>query len=487
VAIEGGRIVSLHPGGAGAPAAGVRYECEGRWLLPAFSDSHLHLHTIADHRAIVQLPRRLSAGDLAGRLRDTGLTAGEWIVAQGWADPLADQLLPNPREFLDSIHAVRPVWAFAYDHHRALLNSAALAAVGLDPRRSDGVLLEAELDRAWRSVPERPADIAGVIRHLHTLGIAAATSFDGTAARERSRREIEGGGARLRLRHSLPEGEFRARRAAGDLPPPAWDAEAWFLAPWVKLFLDGTLGSRTAWLKAPYDDRATRGDERIGAEERRELAAEIAASGYGVCLHAIGDAAVAAAIDFIEELRARRGAAGNAAGAVDRIEHGELLDLADLPRLVRSGAIISMQPCHLLEDASTAPERWGSRVRGAFAARTLLDAGVPLVLGSDAPIETADPWVDLRAAVDRVDRAGRFRGGWVPEERISFEEALAARTARAAAANHLPSGWGRIEPGAPADLQLLECEDPARVANIAEARLARLYIGGAEPFGGEEG
>jgi len=282
-----------------------------------------------------------------------------------------------------------------------------------------------------------------------------------------------GSAAAARSRRRGCVDEFRTRSRAGDLPPPRIDPDAPFLAPWVKLFLDGTLGSHTAWLGAPYDDLESRGDERIGEMERLALAAEIAESGFGVCLHAIGDAAVRAAIDFIERLRsARRG------GAVDRIEHCELLDLADLPRLVRSGATVSMQPCHLLEDASVAPERWGSRCRGVFAARSLLAAGAPLVLGSDAPIETADPWVDLRAAVDRRDRAGRFPDGWVREERISFDEALASRTSRAAAANHLPAGWGRIEPGSPADLQLLECDDPAEVTSIEDAGLVGLFVGG---------
>lgn len=473
VSIAAGRIASLHPDGAGTPRAAERRECDGRWLLPAFCDSHLHLHTLAEQRAVLRLPRRIAPPELGERLSARAGGGAEWIVAQGWADPLAAELLPSPRAFLDAIHPSRPVWLFAYDHHRALLNSAALAAVGIDPADSQGVLLEGVLDRAWCRVPPLPADLPGAVRDLHSLGIAAATSFDGSAARERCRRAIEEEGLRLRLRHSIPLEEFRARHDAGDLPPLRLDPESPFLAPWVKVFLDGTLGSHTAWLRAAYDDLGGRGDERIPADERRRIASLIAESGYGVCLHAIGDAAVAAAIEIIEEVRRER------TGIVaDRIEHGECLDLDDLPRLARSGATVSMQPCHLLEDAAIAPERWGERCRGAFAARSMLAAEVPVVFGSDAPIETADPWVDLRAAIDRRDRAGRFPGGWIPEERLGFEEALAARTVGAAAANHLPAGWGRIAPGAPADLQLLECGDPARVGSIEEARLVGLLVGG---------
>lgn len=479
VRVERGRIASLHPGGRSSPRGAEVRDLAGRWLLPAFCDSHLHLHTLAEQRAVVRLARSTSPAELADRLAAASAGAQGWVVAQGWADPLADQLAPSPREFLDARIPGRPVWAFAYDHHRAILSSAALAAVGIDPRGSDGVLLESALEEAWRAVPERPADVRVAIRWLHCHGIAAATSFDGSGARERCRRAVEEEGHRLRLRHSIPLAEFRRRAAGGDLPRPGRDREAPFLAPWVKLFLDGTLGSRTAWLKAPYSDQGGCGDERIGEEERRELARAIAESGYGACLHAIGDAACAAAIRFIAELGERRGpGVGAVDRIVDRIEHGELLDPDDLDGLARSGAVVSMQPCHLLDDASTAPERWGARCRGAFAARSLLERGIPLVLGSDAPIETVDPWIDLRAAVDRIDRGGRFPGGWIPDERISFSEALAARTSRAAPANLLPAGWGRVEPGAPADLQILECEAPERVSRIGEAGLVGLLVAG---------
>jgi hypothetical protein len=251
------------------------------------------------------------------------------------------------------------------------------------------------------------------------------------------------------------------------------DRDGAFAALWVKVFLDGTLGSRTAWLKGDYDDApGERGDERVCAAERQEIVDAVVGSHLQLAIHAIGDAAIAAAIEMITAVEQARGRPGGA--APHRIEHVQLLDPADLSRLRASGAVASLQPCHLLEDAAVGPERFGSRCRHVIPLRSLREAEVPVTLGSDAPIESADPWVDLDAAVRRVDRAGRFPGGWIPEERVDFATALAGRTSAAATANLLPARWGRIEVGAPADLQLLACDDPREVRSIDGARLVAL-------------
>lgn len=476
--LEDGRIAAVHPDGVGAPRGddAETLDLEGRWVLPAFCDSHLHLDYLAQQRSVIALARDVSPDALAARLDPSTVEGEGWIIAQGWVDPLPERLVPSPRAFLDHLHPERPVLVFAVDHHRALLNSAALRAVGEPHHAShDGVLLESALDAAWKRVPPLPADVPGAVEDLHRFGIAAATSFDGTDARERWRAAARDGRLGLRLRHTMPEDEFLRRHAAGEAGDEPLDREAAFLVPWVKLFLDGTLGSRTAWMLEGYSDAPEeRGDERIPEGRRRAIVDALAASGMAVCIHAIGDAAVRAATGVVEDLTTARGA------RVDRIEHAQLIAPEDLERIRKSGAVVSMQCCHLLEDASVAPERWGDRCRGAFAARAALDAGVPWILGSDAPIETADPWVDIRAAVDRVDRAGRFRDGWIPEQRVTFAEALRARTSAAAGPNILPEGWGRIRPGAPADLQVLECEDPGAVGDHGSARLARLLVAGEE-------
>lgn len=479
VGIEEGRIVAIAPAIDGPRRrGGDELDGGGAWMLPAFADSHLHLHTLAQQRGVLRLSR--SHGEAALREALLGRLAGgdgvDWVVAQGWHDPLPEALVPAPRLWLDRLAPERPLWLFAADHHRALLNSVALRACGVPPDGHSGVLLEDAMMAAWREVPPLPADLDGVIADLHRLGITAVTSFDGSRAREVWAGRAGQGELPLRLRHSVPREELladpgrwsREGMAGGDP-----DRDGAFAALWVKVFLDGTLGSRTAWLKGDYDDApGERGDERVCAAERQEIVDAVVGSHLQLAIHAIGDAAIAAAIEMITAVEQARGRPGGA--APHRIEHVQLLDPADLSRLRASGAVASLQPCHLLEDAAVGPERFGSRCRHVIPLRSLREAEVPVTLGSDAPIESADPWVDLDAAVRRVDRAGRFPGGWIPEERVDFATALAGRTSAAATANLLPARWGRIEVGAPADLQLLACDDPREVRSIDGARLVAL-------------
>ncbi len=473
VAIESGKICEIGP--LNQLASGLQeFDMSGRWLLPAFCDSHIHLHTLAQQQRVLKLSRGTTPDSLRDCLNSE--SSQGWLIAQGWQDPLEEQLQPNPRLFLDKVSTRQPIWAFAYDHHRAILNSAALREVGSEPAHSNGVLLEDEMMEAWSKVPELEADLSKTIQELHRHGIAAATSFDGTTAREIWREYI--GSAKstvLRVRHSIPVDEFMAHVETGGLLPDPVHRESTFDVPWIKVFLDGTLGSRTAWLKKPYSDLGGFGEERIDPEERNRISHAIAASGFGVCLHAIGDAAVLAAQQFIETVQLNR---PFGLKAIDRIEHAQLIDLADLSRISAAKTLVSMQPCHLLEDAAIAPERWGDRCEGAFATKAVLDAGIPLILGSDAPIETLDPWVDLGAAVDRVDREGVYSEGWIVSQALTFQEAFAARTSAAGFGNFLPRGWGVLDVGCPADLQVLECDHPSRVRSIDEALLQELWVAG---------
>ena len=483
--LDGGVISARVPHDPHAKPNEPTWDLDGRWLLPAFVDSHLHLHTMAQWTSVLELDRSTTRESLAARLGALPPSPTGWRIAKGWHDPLADTLTPDPRQFLDQVSPEVPAWVFAADHHRALLNSAALRAVGVSPEGHEGVLLENELMAAWESVPPLPADVNAVAETMNGCGIVAATSFDDEVALARWRTAVEDEALPLRVRHSRPHPEYLAAVDGAAVEAPVGSRESRFFAPWVKGFLDGTLGSRTAWLLEPYADAPTEwGDERVPAGERDRLAREVARGGWSIALHAIGDAAVDSALDMIEAVARARAEFGVAAQAPDRVEHAQLLPPDSLERWRRSGAVASMQPCHLLEDAAVGPERFGDRCSRLFAAQTLLEANVPLCFGSDAPIETVDPWIDVRAAVDRVDRAGRFPDGWIAAERISWDQAILGRTAHAAATNALPEGWGTLEPGAPADLQILGCDDPRRVSTIDDAKLESLSLAGEWLRGG---
>ncbi|MFQ5655033.1 MAG: amidohydrolase [Planctomycetota bacterium] len=480
VLIVDGRIARRIPAPEPPPGGVRRIDLAGRWLLPSFCDSHQHFFHAAQGRGMLELPREVSAGGLAeALLRQPGQS---WILGTGWADPLSEFLRPTPRAFLDRVHPERPVFLWASDLHRALVNSVALRLCEIEgvgggsgtgrhagePAR--GVLLERRAEAAWERIPPVPAALEDRIEETHRFGITALSTFDRAASRAALAGLAEKGRLPLRIRHSIPWEDS----LAGDLPAAEIDPERGFQIAWVKLFLDGTLGSRTAWLHDDYSDEpGSRGVERIPRDELDRGLRAIAGAGTGVAIHAIGDRAVGEALEAIQRLRDWRRSPWP-----DRIEHAQLIDDATLERLDGSGVILSMQPCHLIEDHLIAPARWGTRCRGAFPLRRLLDRGIEIVLGSDAPIETADPWVNINAARRRQGRDGTPTGGWHPEEGISFDEAFHLATAGCARGNLLPEGWGSLRPGSPADLQVLEAEDPREIATVAEARLAGLMLDG---------
>jgi predicted amidohydrolase YtcJ len=233
----------------------------------------------------------------------------------------------------------------------------------------------------------------------------------------------------------------------------------------VKLYADGALGSRGAWLKRPYADKPdTRGLRFLGDEELLEQADKAASMGYQVATHAIGDAANAQVISAYEELSRKYGKERRW-----RIEHFQVADPADIPRLAPAGIIASMQPTHQTSDRLMAEKRLGpDRLGGAYAWRSVLKSGARLAFGSDYPVESPNPFPGLSAAVSRQDSNGQPLGGWIPEERISFEQALSGFTRQAAYAGFAEQKFGALEPGKWADFIVVDTDvaaaDPQEMA-----------------------
>jgi predicted amidohydrolase YtcJ len=237
------------------------------------------------------------------------------------------------------------------------------------------------------------------------------------------------------------------------------------------------MGSRGAWLKAPYADRPTddRGRPYTGLaltppNEVREIAEHAWPLGYQMTVHAIGDRGNAEVLEAFRS--ASEGIPADARGEFRgfRIEHVQMLDLADVPLMASLGVIASMQPTHCTSDMRWVEDRIGmDRARGSYAWATLLRAGVPLALGSDFPVESENPFFGLHAAMTRENRDNLPQGGWRPEERVTREEALYGFTLGAAYAEYNESRKGSIEPGKLADFVVLDRDvmtiDAERIAS----------------------
>jgi predicted amidohydrolase YtcJ len=264
--------------------------------------------------------------------------------------------------------------------------------------------------------------------------------------------------------------------AIGGPAPTPWLYDDKLRLGGVKLYLDGALGSRGAWLKKPYADAPGQtGLQFLQSAEIRNLMVRASMDGFQTAVHAIGDAANAEVIDAVEELSDtfkgdRRW----------RIEHAQIVDPADLPRLGKNGIISSMQPVHQTSDRTMAEARLGpQRLAGAYAWQSVLQAGGKLAFGSDTPVESADPFAGLATAITREDAKGQPFGGWMPKERVSREQALAGFTTGAAYAAFAENKVGSLTPGHRADFILINT-DPllASPSEIRATIVEETWVGG---------
>jgi predicted amidohydrolase YtcJ len=220
----------------------------------------------------------------------------------------------------------------------------------------------------------------------------------------------------------------------------------------VKMFADGALGSTTAEMLAPYDDLPGEcGVAATSTEALYHAARAAAQGGLSSAIHAIGDAAVRRVLDVYARLRAE----GLRTRLPQRIEHVQLLDPADLPRLAALGVVASMQPIHAPQDRLMAERHWGARARYGYAWRSVLHSGAALILGTDCPVETLNPLANLYAAVTRRTPQGEPTGGWYPQEALTLDEALRAYTLAPALATGEAHLKGSLTPGKLADLVVL--------------------------------
>jgi predicted amidohydrolase YtcJ len=478
VAVRDGRIVAVGEEDAVeewmGPSTQV-VELEGRTLLPGFIDSHVHFLDGGFKLAGVDLRDAATPEEFARRIGDFARTLppGSWITGGDWDHEMWGGDLPR-REWVDSLTAEHPVFVNRLDGHMALANSAALRLAGIDRegRTPDpeggvierdaatgepaGVLKDEAMALVYRVIPEASAEeldraLAAAAEHALARGVTQVHDMAGWESLETYRRAHARGALPLRVYSVVPMSTWERMRdhvAANG----RGDDRLWWGG--LKAFVDGSLGSTTAWFYAPYDDDpSTSGFMTSDPEELRRWILGADAAGLHVIVHAIGDAANDWLLDVFQE-------AGEANGPRDRrfrIEHAQHLTPAAIPRFAELGVIASMQPYHAADDGRWAGKRIGpSRIRTTYAFRALEDAGATLAFGSDWTVAPIDPILGLDAAVTRRTIDGANPGGWVPEQRVTLEETLRAYTAGSARAGYADDRLGRIAPGMLADLVVLD-------------------------------
>ncbi|HET6763951.1 MAG TPA: amidohydrolase, partial [Longimicrobiaceae bacterium] len=349
------------------------------------------------------------------------------------------------------------------DIHGAWLNSAALRACGIgrdsvspeggeivrdEAGEPSGVLKENAMELARVHLPaagwaETRDALLDAQRECHRLGLTGVHSVEVDGLAHFSAL-LEADELRLRVLQAIPV--FRLDDAIRVGLRSGFGNE-WIRIGGTKMFLDGALGSRTAWMREPYEgDAGNRGIQTLPSDEFRAVVSRASAAGIAATVHAIGDAAVELALDVLGSVPAP-------AAMPHRIEHLQLCGADLWDRAASSGIVASMQPVHLLTDIPSAEAHWGhERSRGAFALAPLLRGGMTLAFGSDVPVETCDPRPGLYASVKRTGWNGEPAEGWWPENAVTAEQALRAYTEGPAVASGETERRGRLLPGYDADL-----------------------------------
>jgi predicted amidohydrolase YtcJ len=487
LAVRGGRIVYLGPDVGAEALRGPKtkvVELAGRAVTPGLIDAHSHLLGLGQALSQVDLVGTASYAEVVERVRRRAgeLPAGSWVWGRGWdQNDWSDKAFPA-QGALSAAVPDHPVWLTRVDGHAALLNARAMAALGIDDKAVDppggrflrdaqgrptGVLVDNAMDVVAGRLPaptveERKRALLVAARHCLERGLTTVTDMGVSALDIEAYSELRRAGE-LPLRVALFLGDDRAlldhwfRRGA------EVDPKARLTVRGVKLYADGALGSRGAALLEPYaDDPGNLGLLVSAGDHLEDVARRAAATGFQVAVHAIGDRGGLVALDALEH------AMGGANPKLRfRLEHAQVLRLEDIRRMASLGIIASMQPTHATSDMPWAGDRVGERrLAGAYAWRKVLAAGGRLALGSDFPVESADPRLGLYAAVTRQDLAGNPRGGWLPGEKLTRDEALAGFTLSAAWSLFLDQELGSLAPGKRADL-VVWGEDPMAVPEAA--------------------
>lgn len=467
------------------------FNAEGRTIIPGLTDAHIHLETYALGLIKVDCETNTRIGCLE-RVAERAKTSspGEWILGHGWNQNNWAEGFGNPLDLDDYAHQ-HPVYLTAKSLHAGWANSVALKLAGISAQTADppggrlgrnpdgtpnGILFESAMELVASAIPEpNPAQVEQAILQaqpqLIQMGLTSLHDFDRKrcfAALQHLHQQEQ---LQLRITKSIPLEDLPYAARLG-LRTGFGDDQLRIGA--VKGFADGALGPHTAAMLAPYeDDVHNQGILMLDAEELYEQGRSAIDSGLSLAIHAIGDRAVHEVLKGFSQLRDYEAvhAPKTTERLRHRIEHVQLIHRNDQARLAELEIIASMQPIHATSDMEMADRFWGERAALAYAWRTQLNHGALVAFGSDAPVESPNPFWGLHAAVTRR-RADGSPGeeGWYPEQRLGLIECLHAFTTGPAYASGMEKRLGQLAPGFLADLLVLDRDifhlDPMEIKDI---------------------
>jgi predicted amidohydrolase YtcJ len=470
-------------------------DAQGGMLVPGFIDSHVHFISGGFGLASVQLRDARTPEEFIARIKEFAATvpAGTWITEGNWDHEQWGGELPRS-EWIDSVTPNHPVWINRLDGHMSLANTAALRAAGVTKATQEvaggeivrgpdgepaGVLKDNAMALVNRVVPEPTPEmmdraLGAAMRHVAEHGVTSVHNMGSWAELAAFRRAQDAGQLGTRIYAVVPLSDWEQLR---DTVAARGQGDEWLRVGGLKGFVDGSLGSHTAAFHEPYTDAP--GDSGLLVTTPEELYTWTSGAdraGLQVMVHAIGDRANELQLDIFERVARENGTRDRRF----RIEHAQHIAPADIPRFGELGVIPSIQSYHAIDDGRWAEKTIGpERIKTTYAFRSLLDADARLAFGSDWFVAPAIPLDGIYAAVTRRTLDDRNPGGWVPEQKITVEEALRAYTIDAAYASFEEREKGSLEPGKLADFVLLD-RDLRKIPpeTIRDAQVLMTVVGG---------
>lgn len=499
IAIRSGKVIAVGTTNQVTRLAGPKtalHDLGGSaaFVFPGFNDAHTHLGEAGSTKLNLDLRGARSLDDMLTRIHAfaADAPAGHWLTGGGWDHTLwPNKVLPT-RQDLDKVTGDHPAFLTRIDGHIAIANSAALAAGGITAKTQlpqggaidldsnglpTGIIRESAQELVDKVIPpptheERRKGDELAINDALTHGVTSVQDYSDWQDFLVFEELEKEGKLHLRISEWLTFkdslDQLKKERAHHDANDPMLHISM------LKGFMDGSLGSRTAAMKAPFtDDPGNTGLPQYSQDQLNRMTVERAKAGFQIGFHAIGDKASAMALEAFSQ-------PGVSTSARNRIEHAQVVDPTDIPRFKKLGVIASMQPNHLLTDMNWAEDRLGPpRAAYSYAWKAFLDAGVPLAFGTDYPVEPITPFRGLYAAVTRMNEAGTKT--FFPQNKLTRGQALAAYTQGSAYAEFAEKHKGKLLPGYDADFILVDrdlykIDAPA----ILGTKVLKTYVAGQD-------